>query len=58
MAAWMTNDGANYRIAFLAVSGLGDAEKLRHNGMRHRAFEYKGFADLTATLDGLTIAAS
>ena len=40
-AAWMTNDEANHRIGFLAVPGLGnDAEKVRHNGMHHCAFEY------------------
>ena len=37
----MTNDEANHRIGFLAVPGLGnDAEKVRHNGMHHCAFEY------------------
>jgi catechol-2,3-dioxygenase len=53
MAAWMTNDDANYRISFMAVSGLGDAEKFRQNGMHRCAFEYKGFADLRATVGRL-----
>jgi catechol 2,3-dioxygenase len=53
-AAWMTNDGANHRIAFLAVPGLSDdAEKIRHNGMHHCAFEYANFADLMSTFDRL-----
>lgn len=52
--AWMTNDGANHRIAFLAVPGLGDdAEKVRHNGMHHCAFEYESFADLMSSFDRL-----
>ena len=45
--AWTTNDGANHRIAFLAVPGLSDdADKVRHNGMHHCAFEYGSFAEL------------
>ena len=32
VAAWMTNDAANHRIAFLAVPGLGDdADKTQHS---------------------------
>src|SRR4051794_15820962 len=54
VAAWMTNDEANHRIAFLAVPGLGDgAEKVRHNGMHHSAFEYDTFDDLMSTFDRL-----
>src|SRR5262245_61474474 len=53
-AAWMTNDDANHRIAFLAVPGLeDDAQKIRHNGMHHCAFEYDSFADLMASFDRL-----
>lgn len=44
--AWMTNDGANHRIAFFA-------EKNRHNGMHHCAFEYGSFADLMTSFDRL-----
>ena len=52
--AWMSNDGANHRIAFLSVPGLSDdADKTRHNGMHHTAFEYASFADLMATYDRL-----
>jgi catechol 2,3-dioxygenase len=54
VAAWMTNDGANHRIAFLAVPGLGDdALKVRHNGMHHCAFEFDSFADLMSSFDRL-----
>jgi catechol 2,3-dioxygenase len=53
-AAWTTNDGANHRIAFLAVPGLSDdADKVRHNGMHHCAFEYGSFAELMSTYDRL-----
>ena len=53
-AAWMTNDDANHRIAFLAVPGLADdADKTRHNGMHHSAFEYETFDDLMASFDRL-----
>ena len=56
-AAWMTNDEANHRIGFLAVPGLGnDAEKVRHNGMHHCAFEYGSFADLMSSFDRLRAA--
>jgi hypothetical protein len=37
---------------FLAVPGLtDDAEKIRHNGMHHCAFEYDSFADLMSSFD-------
>jgi catechol-2,3-dioxygenase len=49
-AAWMTNDTANHRIAFLDVPGLSDdPEKTNHNGMHHSAFEYSSFADLMSS---------
>jgi len=49
-AAWMTNDAANHRIAFLAVPGLSDdPQKLSHNGMHHSAFEYASFSDLMSS---------
>jgi catechol-2,3-dioxygenase len=51
-AAWMTNDEANHRVAFLAVPGLSDdPDKTRHNGMHHSAFEYDSFADLMVSYD-------
>lgn len=51
-ACWMTNDAANHRVAFLAVPGLGDdADKVRHNGMHHFAFEYDSFTDLMTSFN-------
>lgn len=51
-ACWMTNDAANHRVAFLAVPGLADdADKVRHNGVHHMAFEYETFADLMSSFD-------
>ena len=48
--AWMTNDDANHRIAFLVAPGLGDDDaKSFHNGMHHSAFEYDSFDDLMAS---------
>lgn len=45
--AWMTNDEANHRVAFLSVPGLvDDPDKTSHNGMHHSAFEYDSFLDL------------
>jgi catechol-2,3-dioxygenase len=53
-AAWMTNDTANHRIAFLAVPGLSDdSQKFSHNGMHHCAFEYGSFEDLMSSYDRL-----
>ncbi len=52
--AWMTNDEANHRVAFLSVPGLADdADKVKHNGMHHSAFEYASFADLMSSYDRL-----
>ena len=49
-AAWMTNDGANHRLGFLAVPGLSDdPSKIEHNGMHHSAFEYESFSDLMSS---------
>jgi catechol 2,3-dioxygenase len=48
--AWTSNDRANHRLAFLAVSGLSeDAEKIFHAGLHHTAFEYGSFADLLSS---------
>lgn len=45
--AWMTNDNANHRVAFLSTPKLeDDPEKTKHNGMHHLAFEYANFSDL------------
>ena len=38
--AWLTNDEANHRIALLVSPVLSeDADKLRHTGFHHSAFE-------------------
>ena len=50
--AWMTNDEANHRVAFLSVPGLADdPDKTRHNGMHHSAFEYATFDDLMSSYE-------
>ena len=49
-AAWMTNDAANHRVAFLsAPSVTDDPKKSSHNAMHHSAFEYGGIADLMSS---------
>jgi catechol 2,3-dioxygenase len=49
-AAWMTNDSANHRIAFLSAPGVrDDPDKHSHNAMHHSAFEYRGFDELMAS---------
>jgi catechol 2,3-dioxygenase len=46
-----------WRIAFLAVPGLSDdADKVRHNGMHHCAFEFESFDDLMNNFDRLRVA--
>jgi catechol-2,3-dioxygenase len=45
--AWLTNDGANHRIALLALPGMrDDDDKIAHTGMHHSAFEYGSMGDL------------
>jgi len=53
-AAWMTNDEANHRVAFLSVPGLeDDPSKITHNCMHHSAYEYASFGDLMASYERL-----
>lgn len=53
-AAWMTNDGANHRIAFLYSPGLVDhPDKQRHTGLHHSAFEFGSFDDLVGSWERL-----
>jgi hypothetical protein len=48
--AWMTNDEANHRFAFLSVPGLeDDPDKVKYNAMHHSAFEYESFSDLMSS---------
>jgi catechol 2,3-dioxygenase len=48
--AWLSNDGANHRIALLAFPGfIDDPEKETRTGMHHSAFEFDSFEDLNGT---------
>ena len=48
--AWLTNDEASHRVAFLTTPALADdANKLRHTGLHHVSFEYLSIDDLLAT---------
>ena len=52
--AWTTNDEANHHIAFLSVPGLEqDANKVKHTGIHHSAFEYGSFDDLMSSYERL-----
>ena len=48
--AWLSNDGANHRLALLIAPRLDeDADKLSHAGLHHTAYEYASIDDLLAT---------
>jgi catechol 2,3-dioxygenase len=50
VGAWLSNDGANHRVALLAFPNfVDDAEKETRTGMHHSAFEYAGFDELMST---------
>lgn len=52
--AWLTNDGANHRIALLSSPNLSDdPDKLVHTGIHHSAFEYDSADELLATYERL-----
>lgn len=52
--AWLTNDGANHRLALLASPALtDDADKLVHTGLHHTAFEYASHGELIDTYERL-----
>jgi catechol 2,3-dioxygenase len=52
--AWMSNDGANHRVALLAHPALcDDPDKVPHTGMHHLAFEYADIGELLDTFDRL-----
>jgi catechol-2,3-dioxygenase len=52
--AWLTNDEANHRIAFLSSPQMSDdPEKIFHTGMHHSAFEYDSIGDLLAAYSRL-----
>ena len=47
---FLTNDGANHRLALLTSPRLSDdAQKLLHTGIHHLAFEFPALDDLLAT---------
>jgi catechol 2,3-dioxygenase len=47
LGAWLSNDGANHRIALLAFPNFSDdPEKETRTGMHHSAFEYASFDEL------------
>jgi catechol 2,3-dioxygenase len=49
IGAWLSNDGANHRIALLAFPNfVDDPEKETRTGMHHSAFEYASFDDLNS----------
>ena len=48
--AFMSNDSAPFRIAFMGLPGLReDPEQFFHSGLHHMAFEYDSFADLMSS---------
>jgi catechol 2,3-dioxygenase len=48
--AWLTNDGANHRLALLTSPQMSDdPDKLIHTGLHHSAFEYATVDELLAT---------
>ncbi len=59
VGAWLSNDGANHRIALLSTPPMkDDPDKFMHAGMHHVAFEYATMDALLSTytrLQGLGI---
>ena len=50
VGAWLSNDGANHRVALLAFPNfVDDPEKDTRTGMHHSAFEYANFEDLNSS---------
>jgi catechol 2,3-dioxygenase len=48
--AWLTNDGANHRLALLSPPLLCDnPDKLQHSGLHHTAYEFLSIEDLLNT---------
>jgi catechol 2,3-dioxygenase len=58
-AAWVSNDEANHRLAFVQLPGLtADHDRSRHHRLQHVAFEYRTIDELLGTyarLKGLGI---
>jgi catechol-2,3-dioxygenase len=54
VGAWLSNDGANHRIALLAFPNfVEDPDKDTRTGMHHSAFEYASFEDLNESYSRL-----
>ena len=54
VAAWMTNDEANHRVALLGIPGVeDDPTRIPHAGMHHSAFEYSSLDQLLETYERL-----
>ena len=50
VGAWLSNDGANHRVALLAFPNfVDDPDKDTRTGMHHSAFEYASFEDLNSS---------
>ena len=50
VGAWLSNDGANHRIALLAFPNfVDDPDKDTRTGMHHSAFEYASFEELNSS---------
>jgi catechol 2,3-dioxygenase len=50
VGAWLSNDGANHRIALLAFPNfVEDPDKENRTGMHHSAFEYSSFDELNSS---------
>ena len=50
VGAWLSNDGANHRIALLAFPNfVDDPDKENRTGMHHSAFEYSSFDELNSS---------
>jgi catechol 2,3-dioxygenase len=50
MAAWVSNDEANHRLAFVQLPGLGeDPDRAHHHRLQHLAFEYRNLDELLGT---------
>jgi catechol 2,3-dioxygenase len=48
--AWLSNDGANHRVALLAFPNfVDDPDKDTRTGMHHSAFEYADFEELNSS---------
>ena len=50
VGAWLSNDGANHRVALLAFPNfVDDPDKDNRAGMHHSAFEYASFDELNSS---------